>query len=226
MEAIVLAGGFGTRLSHIVSDVPKPMAPVCGKPFLNYIFDYLLKNGIKHIVLAVGYKSEIIQNHFGDRYKGISITYSIEDSPLDTGGAIKKALNNCNEENIFIVNGDTYFDVDLKKMEAFHYNKNSKLSISVKSMSNFERYGAVIIEGDLIRKFEEKKPTLEGKINGGIYLVNRQIISSIDKESFSFEKVILESGVFDIYAIESDGYFIDIGVPEDYYRAQENFEKI
>jgi len=120
METIILVGGFGTRLSHIVSDVPKPMIPVNGKPFLKYLFDYLLKNGVTYIILAVGYKSEIIQKYFGDDYKGISITYSVENTPLGTGGAIKKALDCCNEKYVFIVNGDTYFDVDLKQMKDFH----------------------------------------------------------------------------------------------------------
>lgn len=226
MEAIVLAGGFGTRLSHIVSDVPKPMAPVYGQPFLKYIFKYLSKNGVKHIILAVGYKADAIQKYFGDNYQGINITYSIEDTPLGTGGAIKKALDCCEEENVFIINGDTYFDVDLKKMKIFHNDKSSYLSIAVKPMSNFERYGAVVIEKDMIKKFAEKKPTIEGKINGGIYLINSKIMSSIGQKSFSFEKVILERGLVEIYAFESNGYFIDIGVPEDYYRAQVDFEKM
>lgn len=225
MEAIVLAGGFGTRLSHIVSDVPKPMATVCGQPFLKYIFEYLSQNGVNHIILAVGYKSEIIQEHFCDNYNGISITYSLEDTPLGTGGAIKKALECCKENDVFIINGDTYFDVDLKKMKAFHSEKDSNLSIAVKSMSNFERYGVVVIEDNKIKKFEEKKPTLKGKINGGVYLINGKIMSAVNENSFSFEKVILESGLVDIYAFESNGYFIDIGVPEDYYRAQIDFEK-
>lgn len=226
MEAIVLAGGFGTRLSHIVSDVPKPMAPVCRQPFLKYIFDYLSKSGVKHIILAVGYKSEIIQEYFGDSYNEISITYSFENTPLGTGGAIKKALECCKEDNVFIINGDTYFDLDLKGMNALHIEKNSSLTIAVKPMSKFERYGAVVIEDDIIKKFEEKKPTLEGKINGGIYLINSKIMSLTHEKSFSFEKVILESGLVEIYAFESNGYFIDIGVPEDYYKAQIDFEKM
>ncbi|NLK96424.1 MAG: NTP transferase domain-containing protein [Clostridiales bacterium] len=226
MEAIVLAGGFGTRLSHIVSDVPKPMAPVCGQPFLKYIFDHLLKNGVNNIILAVGYKAEIIQQYFGNNYNGINITYSCEDTPLGTGGAIKKALKFCKEDNVFIINGDTYFDVDLKKMKSFHSEKDSELSIVVKPMNKFERYGAVVIENDKIKRFEEKKSTLKGKINGGIYLINSKMMNAVDEKSFSFEKVILESGLVEIYAFESNGYFIDIGIPEDYYRAQIDFEKM
>lgn len=224
MEAIVLAGGFGTRLSHIVTEVPKPMAPINGQPFLQYIFDYLLKNGVTHVILAVGYKAEIIESFFGDLYQGIKITYSIEDTPLGTGGAIKKALDCCNEEDVLIINGDTYFDVDLKEMKKFHRYTNSSLTVAIKPMSNFDRYGSVIIENDKIKKFEEKKKTVQGKINGGTYLIKSGIMDSIDKESFSFEKVILESDLVDIYAFESNGYFIDIGVPEDYYNAQKDFK--
>lgn len=226
MEAVILAGGLGTRLSHIVSDVPKPMAPINGQPFLKYVFDYLLENGVNHIILAVGYKANSIQSYFGDTYRSIKITYSIEDIPLGTGGAIKKALNCCSEEDVFIINGDTYFDVDLEKMKAFHTRKNSCLTVAVKSMNNFERYGAVTIEENIIKKFQEKKPTIVGKINGGIYLIKKTIVNSTNEESFSFEKVILESKKVDIYAFESNGYFIDIGVPEDYYKAQNDFKSI
>lgn len=226
MEAIILAGGAGTRLSHVVSDVPKPMAPVNGNPFLKYIFDYLLKNQVTHVVLAICYKADIIQSYFGDNYKGINITYSIEDVPLGTGGAIKKALGYCKEDKVFIVNGDTYYDVHLKKMKDFHIRKSSSLTIAVKPMSNFNRYGAVVIINDVIKEFKEKKATNYGKINGGIYLLNKEIMDSIDEESFSFEEGILESGIVDIYAFESDEYFIDIGVPEDYKRAQKEFAQI
>lgn len=226
MEAIILAGGFGTRLSHLVPDVPKPMASVNGRPFLQYIFDYLLKNGVTHAILAIGYKAEIIERFFGHVYHGIKITYSIEDNPLGTGGAIKKALEYCNNENVFIINGDTYFVVDLNKMKEFHTYKNSDLTLAVKHMSNFGRYGSVIIEDDMITRFEEKKLTAQGKINGGIYLLNKRIFDPIYQKSFSFERVVLQAGNIDVYAFESKGYFIDIGVPEDYYKAQRDFINI
>lgn len=226
MEAIVLAGGLGTRLSSVLPELPKPMAPINGQPFLKYILDYLLRNGISKIILAVGYKADIIKSYFGDNYLGINLIYSLEDVPLGTGGAIKKALSYCNEEDVFIINGDTYFNVDLKRMKDFHYNNSSYLTIAVKLMNNFERYGAVIIDKNIIKKFKEKEPTLQGKINGGIYLIKCNIMDSISEESFSFEKTILESGILEIFAFESDGYFIDIGVPEDYYKAQNDFKNI
>ena len=112
MEAIILAGGFGTRLQSVVHDVPKPMAPVADKPFLAYLLDQLDRQGCTHAILAVGYKKEVIQNFFGSNYKGISLSYSVEDKPLLTGGALKKALKQATEDAVLVLNGDTFFDVD------------------------------------------------------------------------------------------------------------------
>lgn len=227
MEAIILAGGFGTRLSHIVKDVPKPMAPVANSPFLEYILDYLKKNNITKVILATGYKHDIIENHFGNFYKGIDIRYSVEDKPLFTGGAIKKALSICSDENVFIINGDTYFDVDLIKMKKAHTEKKAQITVATKKMYNFNRYGTVDVNNDRITKFIEKKPKEQGLINGGIYCINKEIFNTMDEEKFSFEQDIMEKKVFDlqIYAYVSDGYFIDIGIEEDYYKAQEHFAK-
>ena len=226
MEAIILAGGFGKRLSHIVPDLPKPMAPINGRPFLEYVLDYLCRNDVNKVVLAVGYKAEIIKKHFGNKYKKIDISYSTEDVALGTGGAIKKALGDCKEENIFVINGDTYFDVDLGKMLDFHINAGSNISIAITRMNKFERFGSVIVEDNIIKKFEEKKPKVEGKVNGGIYIINRKIMSKMQNNVFSFENDILESGLYNLYAFESEGYFIDIGIPEDYTKAQIEFKQV
>lgn len=224
MDAIILAGGFGTRLNHIVSDVPKPMAPINKKPFLEYIFNYLIDNNIMHIVLAIGYKGYLIEDYFGNEYKGIPLSYSIEDFPLGTGGAIKKALDYCRDGDVFIINGDTYFDVNLNFMKVFHNKKKSKLTVAIKVMHDCDRYGTVDIQKDRITKFKEKKKIISGKINGGTYLINKSVFDDFKESSFSFEKLVLESGIVDLYAFESDGYFIDIGVPTDYYKAQEDFQ--
>ena len=220
MEAIVLAGGFGTRLSTVVSDVPKPMAPINGRPFLEYLLNDLSEKGINRVILAVGYKKEIIKSHFKEKYKNIDIIYSDEDIPLGTGGAIKKALILAKDENIFIINGDTFFDVDLKEMYQFHKKNSSKLTLAIKGMEKFDRYGSLILEEDRIIKFEEKKYNDKGYINGGIYLINKELLNEKEKESFSFEKEILENENLKIekYGYKSEGYFIDIGIPEDYYK--------
>lgn len=225
MEAIVLAGGFGTRLSHVVSDVPKPMAPVCGRPFLRFILDDLQKKGVETVVLAVGYKREVIQNFFGESYRGMKLLYSVEDTPLYTGGAIKKALTMCREKQVFIVNGDTYFDVDLRDMA----KSDARLVVAIKKLRKFDRYGTVFIsKGGYINGFREKQPCIEGYINGGIYYVDRSLLEEQVATVFSFEKEILEKVYREIpvAAYPSEGYFIDIGIPEDYYKAQTVFKNL
>ena len=186
MEAVVLAGGFGTRLKHVVSDVPKPMAPVCGKPFLKYILDDLIEKGVRRIVLAVGYKAEVIENHFGRRYRGAELVYSMEDTPLFTGGAIKKALENCTQERVVIVNGDTYFDVDLAGMMAYAEGKDAPIVVAARHMYSFDRYGVILSEQGRIRAFLEKAPREEGDINGTAFNVGvagfyRQLYEKITK---------------------------------------------
>ncbi|MEO0042666.1 MAG: hypothetical protein RL329_2114, partial [Bacteroidota bacterium] len=140
-EAIILAGGMGTRLREAVADVPKPMAPIGNRPFLAYLLDDLKIQKIKKVVLSVGYQYEVIQNYFGNHYKGIQISYSIENQPLGTGGGIRLALNECRQENIFILNGDTFFKVNLSKLATFHHRTQADLSIALKKMSHFDRYG-------------------------------------------------------------------------------------
>ena len=227
MEAIILAGGFGTRLSTVVFDVPKPMAPINDRPFLEYLLEDLNEKGINRVILAVGYKKEIIKSHFKKKYKNIDIIYSNEDIPLGTGGAIKKALTLAEDENIFIINGDTFFDVDLKEMYQFHKKNNSKLTLAIKEMEKFDRYGSLILEGYKIIKFEEKKYIDKGYINGGIYLIDKKLLIQEKKESFSFEKEILENENFQIekYGYKSERYFIDIGIPRDYYKFKEKLDR-
>lgn len=220
MEAIVLAGGFGTRLKHVISDVPKPMAPVDKEPFLKYILEYLMLNGITRVIIATGYKAEIIQNYFGNDFKGMEIVYSHESIPLGTGGAIKQALEKCKEKDVVVCNGDTLYKVDVRDMMSFHYEMHSALTLAVKPMQHFERYGAVVVKNGIVQSFEEKKKVDAGLINGGVYIIDRYLLADIGSKVFSFEKAILEDKSITVYAYESSGYFIDIGVPEDYYKAQ------
>ena len=220
MEAIVLAGGFGTRLKHIVPDVPKPMAPVCGRPFLRYILDDLQGKGFERIILATGYKSEVIQSFFGRSYRGMELVYSQENAPLGTGGALKRALQLCHGERIAAVNGDTYFDVDLGAME--RAAQPGCFVLAAKRMRNFDRYGTLELNGTQVTAFREKMPCKEGMINGGIYLLERTALEHIPQDCFSFETEVLEpmAAKGRVYAFESEGLFIDIGIPEDYEQAQ------
>ena len=220
LEAIVLAGGLGTRLRSVVSDLPKPMAPIGDKPFLEYILKYLQKNGITRAILSVGYKWETIKEHFGDKFENIELIYSVENESLGTGGAIKKAMNQVKNSQVYIINGDTLFDVDLKSLVL---EDNSKLILSLKHMINFDRYGCVESDdNNLVKAFTEKGYRESGNINGGIYLASKNIFDNFDlDEKFSFEEfmqVNFEELKISVKVFEK--YFIDIGIPEDYQKAQ------
>ncbi|HEH5160813.1 TPA: nucleotidyltransferase family protein [Campylobacter coli] len=214
MQAIVLAGGLGTRLRSVVQDLPKPMAPINGKPFLAFVLEYLKKQGITEIILSVSYKYELIQEYFKDEFHGMKIHYNIEKELLGTGGAIKDALKFVKNE-VYILNGDTFFDIDLKKLVL----NSSKICIALKQMQNFDRYGTVNVdEQGIVTSFEEKVFKKQGLINGGIYLLKKDIFDEFDPEKkFSFEGFL--QGNYKLLKIQTqifDDYFIDIGVPKDY----------
>ncbi|MEO8887350.1 MAG: nucleotidyltransferase family protein [Mucilaginibacter sp.] len=222
MEAIILAGGLGTRLRDIVKDIPKPMAPINGTPFLHYIFEWLSNFPVNNVTLSIGYKADVIFNHFNTNYKGISIKYATENKPLGTGGAIKYALSKTVEDNVLIVNGDTYFPIDVNRFADFHQNNKSDISIALKHMTDFDRYGSVKILNNKIISFNEKQHLREGLINGGIYIVNKKAINFNSlPDVFSFEAEVLEKCVHygSINGMIFNDTFIDIGVPEDYKKA-------
>ncbi len=224
MEVIILAGGKGTRLTNIVSDVAKPMAAINGKPFLHFLFRWLKQYPVGKVILSTGHMSESISDYFGSSYLGIPIEYVVEEQPLGTGGAIMFAMRKIKSGNILIINGDTYFPIDLNSFYSFHIDNDHLFSIALKQMQNFSRYGSVECENDTILKFNEKKFCSEGLINGGIYLINKQYLESKHiSGAFSLEKEILEkeAGTSNIKGLVFDDLFIDIGIPEDYHRAQE-----
>jgi D-glycero-alpha-D-manno-heptose 1-phosphate guanylyltransferase len=227
MEAIVLAGGFGTRLQSVVADVPKPMAMVHKKPFLEHILYYLKGNGITRVILSVGYKHEIIKDYFNNSFAEIDIDYVVEESPLGTGGAILKALSIAEQKNVFIVNGDTFFNVDLKDLLSKHLAYQSDLTLSLKPMENFDRYGCVEVNAsNKVSSFKEKEFVVKGNINGGVYILNKKIFQSFDLPMvFSFEEFMQKNiNNLNIYAAIFNNYFIDIGIPEDYKKAQNELE--
>ncbi|GDX53372.1 D-glycero-D-manno-heptose 1-phosphate guanosyltransferase [Bacteroidota bacterium] len=225
--AIILAGGFGTRLKSEVKDLPKPMAPVNGKPFLEYVLKYCSANGITKCILSVGYKAEVIQNYFGNKFLNIELKYCVEENPLGTGGAINASMKIADAEELLILNGDTFFNVSVNEMYSFHKKNNSDLSIALKPMKNFDRYGIVNNEKDFsISGFEEKVFRKEGNINGGVYIADKKIMNHFpSSEIFSFEKDFLETkiGQVKMKGFVFDNYFIDIGIPEDYQKAQNEF---
>lgn len=223
-EVIILAGGLGTRLRSVVNDVPKCMAPVSGKPFLWYLLKYLSHFDVERVVLSVGYLRNIIIDWIdknGDEFP-FNFDYAIEMTPLGTGGGIKLALNKCLKNDIIILNGDTFFNVDLNELYEQHHQHSSSITLALKPMKNFNRYGNVRVNGNKIVAFEEKKYCTSGLINGGIYIINRSsnIFNGLE-EKFSFETDVLQPQCCknNIYGIKQNGYFIDIGIPEDYAKA-------
>ncbi len=223
---IILAGGLGTRLQSVVADKPKVMASVGEQPFLYYVFSYLQKQGIKKIVLAVSYQREQVMA-YADTWKDrFEIVYSIEETPLGTGGAIRQAVLDLTDEQVLILNGDTFFPIDLKDLSAKHTHlPETDMTIALKPMTNFDRYGVVNIdEENNITSFSEKEARAAGNINGGIYALRTACLKEfIFPAKFSFEKDFMESHVnmlyFKGYAYQD--YFIDIGIPEDYATANE-----
>jgi D-glycero-alpha-D-manno-heptose 1-phosphate guanylyltransferase len=222
MEAIVLAGGLGSRLNGILHDIPKPMAPINKIPFLEYILKFLKAQSINKVILSVGYRSEVIYKHFGSSYDGVEIIYSIEDSPLGTGGAIKKAVQYTLQECFFIINGDTFFQINLNQMVE-NFVPGTRLMLALKTMHNFDRYGCVQMDLDgFITSFLEKGFKKTGSINGGIYLARKSLFKGFDlPDKFSFEEFI-EENFSDLSATCTifNDYFIDIGIPKDLKRAQ------
>jgi D-glycero-alpha-D-manno-heptose 1-phosphate guanylyltransferase len=222
--AIVLAGGLGTRLRSVINDLPKPMAPVNEKPFLEYILDWLNDQNFSHCILSVGFRNEFIQDYFKKKYKNLSLEYSIENEPLGTGGGIQKACLLSKENETLIVNGDTYFNIDCKNFYKKHQWANADISIALKPMKHIERYGTVEINAvNRILHFKEKQKLKEGLINGGIYFLKiKKLLDLKLPEKFSFEKSFLETNAISnqIFGFPFEKYFIDIGIPEDYARAQ------
>ena len=223
MDVIILAGGMGTRLREVVSDVPKPMAAIKGKPFLEYLLNWLSDySSVRRFILAVGYKSEVIVNYFGQSFNQIPIVYVNEHEPLGTGGAILNALKTCDSDNVLIINGDTYFPIDINRFEEFHQSNKKPISGALKKMKDFDRYGTVEILQDSIVKFNEKTYCEEGLINGGIYIVNKNWLEQEKYPSkFSFEKDVLEKNANKglLAGKIFEDVFVDIGIPEDYNKA-------
>jgi D-glycero-alpha-D-manno-heptose 1-phosphate guanylyltransferase len=226
MQAIILAGGLGTRLRSVVPDLPKPMAPVAGRPFLAWVLDRLVEAGFECAVLALGYRHEAIRDHFGDNYRGLVLRYSVENTPLGTGGAIRLAADHVTAFPVFVMNGDTFVQLDYQAMLAAHRQANSRLSVAACRVQNVGRYGALELAADHIRGFLEKGGSGPGFINAGVYLIASEILQSIPAgEPFSFEQQLLVPRLQEIrpLAFRTEGRFIDIGIPEDFQRAQQLF---
>jgi D-glycero-alpha-D-manno-heptose 1-phosphate guanylyltransferase len=226
-KAIILAGGLGTRLNSILIDLPKPLAPINGKPFLEYQMDYWIRQGVDHFILSVGHLKEKIMDYFGDHYQNIPINYAVEDTPLDTGGGLLKALDFIGfNEPTLVLNGDTFFEVDLNILKDFHLKKKSIWTFSLFRTNEVGRYMGIQVESSGQLKFLDQQTRDQERLaNGGVYLINPSAIKALgfkSGEKVSLEKDILRklsANYLDIFGIEFEGQFIDIGIPADYQRA-------
>ncbi|HET7118567.1 MAG TPA: nucleotidyltransferase family protein [Hanamia sp.] len=226
-EAIILAGGLGTRLRSVISDKPKCMAPVAGKPFLHYLITYLQKNGIENFIFSVGYMHNVIEKYLKNNSTGFNYKITLEEEPLGTGGATKLSCGKVSGKNVLVCNGDTLFKINCNSLSKFHLEKKAACTLNLKPMKNFDRYGVVELNKDhSIKSFKEKQFYQSGLINGGVYALNiEEFLKENLPKKFSFEKDYLEKKVQmdkkpKLFGMIQDEYFIDIGIPEDYERAQ------
>ena len=226
-EAIVLAGGLGTRLRSVVPDLPKPMAPVAGRPFLELLLGSLEARGFGHVVLSLGYKAGLIVDHFGERFGGITLKYAVESAPLGTGGALRQSLSLCVADHVFVFNGDTFLDLDFALLEA-QWQRHRHPIIVGRQVEDTQRYGRLSVDGGRVTRIESGVSG-PGLINAGCYVLPADILASGPAlERFSFETEFLAGAVthshFEI--VVSGGHFIDIGIPEDYLRAQTELQHL
>ncbi len=227
ITAVILAGGFGTRLQPVVSDKPKVLADVSGKPFLSYLLEQLLPAGIRKAVICTGYRAEQIQDCFGAAYDSLGIVYSREDEPLGTGGALRLALPKLSSETILVMNGDSYIDADISAYIDWFSEKKLQAALLLSWAEDTSRYGSVIINDDkTIASFEEKSENAsQGWINAGVYLLRKSLIASMPAgKDYSLEREFFPKlTAKGLYGFCVGGRFIDIGTPESYAAAQEFF---
>ncbi len=225
LTAFVLAGGKGTRLQPAVNDRPKSLAEINGRPFLYYQLEYLRRSGIDSVVLCTGYMADAIEQTMGSDHRGIPIHYSREDTPLGTGGAIRKALQFAESDPALIINGDTLVDTELSVFFEKASTRDAPASLLLLPVEDASRFGSVIVdESGHIIEFREKADTASanGWVNAGIYLLSRDFIAAIpDDRPVSIEREIFpsQSGKA-LYGFQAEGSFIDIGTPESYRQAE------
>jgi len=230
-QVVILAGGLGTRLRSVVRDVPKPMADIQGKPFLEYLLQLLIQNGYQNFLFLVGYKGDVIKSYFGDGSKfGVNIEYSTEAIPLGTGGALFNAWDKLSDD-FFMVNGDTFFDIQYEILEDFIAGRNRELLIALRYSNDLSRYGIIEIDNNYkVISFSEKgqvqENRIDGYINGGVYFLNKKVLEPF-YEKYVNSAVSLENDILPllvkigkVYGLPIGGKFIDIGIPEDYFSSQ------
>jgi D-glycero-alpha-D-manno-heptose 1-phosphate guanylyltransferase len=222
MEAAILAGGLGTRLRAAVPDLPKPMAAIAGRPFLEIVLASLARKGFSRIILSLGHMAEKVVSHFGTSFEGMDLIYEIEASPLGTGGALRQALERASSDHVFVFNGDTFLDLEVPELEAF-WQARRLSTIVGKNVADTRRYGRLETEGQRVIGFTAKGLPGPGLINAGCYVLPTDALDMFEPgQAFSLEADFLAAAVktqrFALFT--TDSFFIDIGIPDDYLRAQ------
>lgn len=230
MQAILLAGGLGTRLRSVVSDRPKPMALIQGKPFMEYVVLELVNQGIKDIIFAVGYKGNMVEAYFGDGESfGFHASYAYEETLLGTAGAIRNGAGYVTDDQVLVLNADTFYRMDYGRLWKLKETMNLDMALVLRKAEDISRYGEAILEDGMLVRFNEKtSESRSGTINGGVYLLSKKLIGQIPEGKVSLENEMIPrwmKGKCRLGGFVSDGYFIDIGVPEDYYRFMDDVEK-
>lgn len=227
-EAIILAGGFGTRLRSRVSDRPKPMAEVAGRPFLEHLIFYCSGQGVEHFIISIGHKGNFIRDYFGGSFMNRPITYVHEEEPLGTGGALIKSYKSLKSNKPFVLlNGDTYFEVDIKNMILFHKKNKSKLTIALFVATESDRFGLVKVDSkSVITNFNNTKASKNELANGGVYVITPSLLKKIKNPGatpISLEATVVQTLLNqdkDMFGYKQKARFIDIGLPRDYENAQ------
>ena len=230
MQAILLAGGLGTRLRSVVNDRPKPMALIGDKPFMEYVVHELSRYGIDEIIFAVGYKGSMVEEYFGDGSRfGVKVSYAYEEELLGTAGAIKNAGRFVTEDTFFVLNADTFYQMDYGRLLRVKAENRLEMALVLREVPDISRYGAAVLDGAMLARFNEKTAEKRpGTINGGVYLMNRELLSEIPEGKISLENEMIPkwmAGGKRLGGFVNDGYFIDIGIPEDYFKFQADVEK-
>lgn len=227
MEAILLAGGLGTRLRSVVSDRPKPMALIEGKPFMEYVVQGLVNHGITDIIFAVGYKGSMVEEYFKDGTGfGVRVSYAYEETLLGTAGAIKNAARFVTGDRAFVLNADTFYQMDYSRLVSMMDEKGLDMTLVLREVPDISRYGQAVLEDYRLTGFNEKtSEALPGTINGGVYLMKKSLIDEIPEGRVSLENDMIPRWLKEkknLGGFVNEGYFIDIGIPEDYFRFMED----
>lgn len=230
LAAIILAGGRGTRLQAVVSDRPKPLALVAGRPFLAYLLDQVADAGVTRVVLSTGYLAEQFEDVIGSDYRGMKIIYAVEDQPMGTGGAIRFAGRQSDADQLLVMNGDSYCDADLRAYIEWHTKGGHDVSLVLVKVADAARYGTVEVaaDGRVIAFLEKRSISAPGYVNAGVYLLSRQMLEQLPEGASSIERDAFPAWIkqHTVKGWVTDCAFIDIGIPSDYERSHEFMPRV